>query len=240
MFATTSVSCIISSRSSACCLGFAYLKIFSPNGGGEKWWWIQWWFHYGHKVKKITLNKWVFPKIVGFSPQIIHFNMVFHYIPSILGYPYFRKHPNPSCHRSDLSSELIAVLKLKVSTWTEAWGISSKISMALAKVEAIPSRDPTNIAIAGKMDPWKEDVCPIEHGWGFSIAYVRLPEGTSKNVVKVRPQPKESSGFGVLFCFCSPMFFCIASRVLMTRNLALQGQKQTLRWHNCCEILVDS
>ena len=27
-------------------------------------------------------------------PQIIHFNRVFHYKPSILGYPYFRKHPH--------------------------------------------------------------------------------------------------------------------------------------------------
>ena len=27
-------------------------------------------------------------------PQIIHFNRVFHYKPSILGYPYFWKHPN--------------------------------------------------------------------------------------------------------------------------------------------------
>ena len=31
----------------------------------------------------------------GFSPQIIHFNRVFHYQPSILGYPYFWKHPYP-------------------------------------------------------------------------------------------------------------------------------------------------
>ena len=29
----------------------------------------------------------------GFSSQIIHFNRVFHYKPSILGYPYFWKHP---------------------------------------------------------------------------------------------------------------------------------------------------
>ena len=29
----------------------------------------------------------------GFSPQIIHFDRVFHYKPSILGYPYFWKHP---------------------------------------------------------------------------------------------------------------------------------------------------
>ena len=27
-------------------------------------------------------------------PQIIHFNRVFHQKPSILGYPYFWKHPN--------------------------------------------------------------------------------------------------------------------------------------------------
>ena len=30
------------------------------------------------------------------TPQIIHFNMVFHYKPSILGYPYFWKHPYKS------------------------------------------------------------------------------------------------------------------------------------------------
>ena len=34
---------------------------------------------------------WMFPKIV--VPQIIHFNRVFHYKPSILGYHYFWKHP---------------------------------------------------------------------------------------------------------------------------------------------------
>ena len=33
----------------------------------------------------------MFPKIM--VPQIIHFNRVFHYKPSILGYPYFWKHP---------------------------------------------------------------------------------------------------------------------------------------------------
>ena len=39
---------------------------------------------------------WVFPKIMG-GPQIIHFNRVFHYKPSILGYPYFWKHPFGWC-----------------------------------------------------------------------------------------------------------------------------------------------
>ena len=37
-----------------------------------------------------TIN-WVFPKIV--VPQIINCNRVFPYKPSILGYPYFWKHP---------------------------------------------------------------------------------------------------------------------------------------------------
>ena len=31
----------------------------------------------------------------GLSPQFIHYNRLFHYKPSILGYPYFWKHPNP-------------------------------------------------------------------------------------------------------------------------------------------------
>ena len=35
---------------------------------------------------------WGFPKMV--VPQIINFNRVFHYKPSILGYPYFWIHPN--------------------------------------------------------------------------------------------------------------------------------------------------
>ena len=36
---------------------------------------------------------WVFPKNWGYL-QIIHFNGVFHYKPSMLGYPYFWKHPH--------------------------------------------------------------------------------------------------------------------------------------------------
>ena len=34
---------------------------------------------------------WMFPKIGVFTPQIIHFNRVFYYKPSILGYHYFWK-----------------------------------------------------------------------------------------------------------------------------------------------------
>ena len=38
------------------------------------------------------VRSWMFLKIVVY-PQIIHFNRDFHYKPSILGYPYFWKHP---------------------------------------------------------------------------------------------------------------------------------------------------
>ena len=34
------------------------------------------------------------PKIVVFPPKSSHFKRVFHYKPSILGYPYFWKHPH--------------------------------------------------------------------------------------------------------------------------------------------------
>ena len=37
---------------------------------------------WGHKYLDVSENS-------GFSPQIINFNRVFHYKPSILGYPYF-------------------------------------------------------------------------------------------------------------------------------------------------------
>ena len=48
---------------------------------------------------------WLYTKIIRkiygcfrkqWYPQIIHFNRVFHYKPSILGYPYFWKHPYKS------------------------------------------------------------------------------------------------------------------------------------------------
>ena len=42
----------------------------------------------------------------GFSPQIIHFNRVFHYKPSILGYPYFWKHPCRCAAKKQASSIL--------------------------------------------------------------------------------------------------------------------------------------
>ena len=38
-------------------------------------------------------SSWVFPKIGVLPPKSSHFNRVFHYKPSILGYHYFWKHP---------------------------------------------------------------------------------------------------------------------------------------------------
>ncbi len=42
---------------------------------------------------KGIIDIWVLNQKYGKTPQIIHFNRVFHYKPSILGYPYFWKHP---------------------------------------------------------------------------------------------------------------------------------------------------
>ena len=47
-------------------------------------------------VETCRMYIWVFPKIGVRYPQIMHFNRVFHYKPSILGYPYFWKHPYSS------------------------------------------------------------------------------------------------------------------------------------------------
>ena len=44
-------------------------------------------------LRDVCVCIWVFPKIGVLYPQIIHFNRVFHYKPSILGYHYFWKHP---------------------------------------------------------------------------------------------------------------------------------------------------
>ena len=41
----------------------------------------------------MSFNKQVFRRNHVGYPQIIHFNRVFHYKPSILGYPYVWKHP---------------------------------------------------------------------------------------------------------------------------------------------------
>ena len=50
----------------------------------------------GHEL--VTGFSWEIPTNGGFLkwwyPQIIHLNRVFHFQPSILGYPYFWKHPN--------------------------------------------------------------------------------------------------------------------------------------------------
>ena len=48
------------------------------------------------KFKDIAeaLKKWMGVSKNSGTPKIIHFNKAFHYKPSILGYPYFWKHPD--------------------------------------------------------------------------------------------------------------------------------------------------
>ena len=50
-------------------------------------------FHRRQTKNKRIQQIWMFPKIMGFPPNHPWINRVFHYKPSILGYPYFWKHP---------------------------------------------------------------------------------------------------------------------------------------------------
>ena len=63
-------------------VGYFELCLQQPEGLSRRWKATFFW----------EKTKWMFPKIG--NPPIIHFNWVFHYKPSILGYPYFWKHPN--------------------------------------------------------------------------------------------------------------------------------------------------
>ena len=58
-------------------------------------------------------NIWMFPKIVGFPPKSSQFNRVFrvfHYKPSIFGYPYFWKHPYTRVIQAQLDPETLEVI----------------------------------------------------------------------------------------------------------------------------------
>ena len=72
-----------------------HLKQHRGGGGGMSKIHENSWFDPNHPDQCI----WMFPKIVGFSPQIIHFHRVFHYVhhPFWVVFPLFlRKHPYPS------------------------------------------------------------------------------------------------------------------------------------------------
>ena len=62
-------------------------------------------------------------EIVGFPPKFIHFNRVFHYKPSILGYPYFWKHPNDGVFFWDQGIDLPPQMPLV------CWGVSLRANI---------------------------------------------------------------------------------------------------------------
>ena len=64
--------------------------------------------------KKINLSEVGVSKNSGFSPQIIHFNKVFHSKPSILGaHPYFWKHPSDGGRYERAVDEVLVALLTK-------------------------------------------------------------------------------------------------------------------------------
>ena len=68
----------------------------------------------------------------GFSPQIIHFDRVFHCKPSILGYPYFWKHP----YNFSSQFEIMCIVAY-ISTESSLEGGSSRTSSASSIVAAV-------------------------------------------------------------------------------------------------------
>ena len=88
-------------------LGSGILRRFLRTSNWASWGrnrppkWIPWQISvlvdFGRPKKPRFRDIWGVPKNRGFSPQIIHFNRVFHYKPSILGYPNFRKPPYRYC-----------------------------------------------------------------------------------------------------------------------------------------------
>ena len=68
---------------------------------------------------------WVFPKI-GVFPQIIHFNRVFHYKLSILGYPYFWKPPHIAPELKAIPKGNDRIPTIHFQGWTVSfWGCNS-------------------------------------------------------------------------------------------------------------------
>ena len=71
------------------------------------------------ECEEFQRNIWMFPKIVGFPSKSSILIGVFHYKPSILGYPYFSKHPSPVfvffVESSQVGTSLSAVFGLQSS-----------------------------------------------------------------------------------------------------------------------------
>ena len=83
-------------------------------------------------------NRWVFPKI-GVTRKSSHFNRVFHYKPSIMGYPYFWKHPDLVLifFISGIDLRFLAVLCL-VSSASSGWILTEKILLLLQSADLLP------------------------------------------------------------------------------------------------------
>ena len=103
----------------------------------------------------------MFPKIVV-PPQIIHFNRVFHYKLSILGYPYFWKHPYIYIEKE---RERETVQKLQVNLFSNigvvafasACRAAASIGEALLKAS---SKNPRRSTSVHRFVPW-----PTHGGW---------------------------------------------------------------------------
>ena len=132
------------------------------------WWWpCGRWGTYtdeGFPANHIThanLKIWVLPKIVGFPPKSSIFNRFFHYKPSILGYPYFWKHP----YRLDEKC-ILCGMKMRNLFQSVSLFYSCKIQTKYQKTTAPLTNKLYNRSVDVNKDIHKRGIC--------------LPKGSSK------------------------------------------------------------
>ena len=105
----------------------------------------------------------------GFSPQIIHFNRVFHCKPSILEYPYFLETP--------MSCMLSIELWPRTSGWgiTFAW-IARKFAVFLQILDDIPIPEFQLSVDLESLQVWKDTIRHLKNGKAPGIDFWRPEE----------------------------------------------------------------
>ena len=111
-------------------------------------------FQWSSREQSHGFSKWYGCFQKWWYPQIIHFNRVFHYKPSILGYPYFWKHPYIPLFQyqewrtkiGDPPSQTMAIFAthygLPFTPWVMPWK-TSDLQWFRQFVSKMPSSTPT-------------------------------------------------------------------------------------------------
>ena len=134
------------------------------------------------KIKKNILTsekrRWRFPKMLGFPPKSSIFNRVFQYKPSILGYPYFWKHPDDfwtwKC-RSFLKVQLLNFLPIPgvyiLKTLTRLEPLLYKSFLGWKKILMKPTTNHTIPSTKQRSLPQNDTSSGIHLAYGFFFGF---------------------------------------------------------------------